>query len=145
MSTMNISKKDTLNLSLPISVSTPLIVKMENYLIAKMENYQNCDYAGLKERFIKLVTRRAPPIDQLMTHAVKRQTYGLDIVEFHGIFQGSTLVLRAVGPTTGGIPFNTAYTMAELMMVIKNCLFDLESSKDWRGAISRGIKNRPVQ
>ena len=134
------NKKDKLNLSLPILVSTPQ--KMANFLLARAaaNDFRNFDYAGLREKFINVIIKRLPPIDQLMDGEIKRQTYKSDTIEFYGLFKGSTLVLKAAGPTTNWATFTAAFTRSEVVALLAKRRQKLETTKGWREAISRGMR-----
>ena len=134
------NKKNKLNLSLPILVSTPQ--KMANFLLARAaaNDFRNFDYAGLREKFINVIIKRLPPIDQLMDGEIKRQTYKSDTIEFYGLFKGSTLVLKAAGPTTNWATFTAAFTRSEVVALLAKRRQKLETTKGWREAISRGMR-----
>ena len=134
------NKRDKLNLSLPILVSTPQ--KMANFLLARAaaNDFRNFDYAGLREKFINVIIKRLPPIDQLMDGEIKRQTYKSDTIEFYGLFKGSTLVLKAAGPTTNWATFTAAFTRSEVVALLAERRQKLETTKGWREAISRGMR-----
>ena len=134
------NKKDKLNSSLPTLVSTPQ--KMANFLLARAaaDDFRNFDYAGLREKFINVIIKRLPPIDQLMDGEIKRQTYKSDTIEFYGLFKGSTLVLKAAGPTTNWATFTAAFTRSEVVALLAERRQKLETTKGWREAISRGMR-----
>ena len=134
------NKRDKLNLSLPTLVSTPQ--KMANFLLARAaaDDFRNFDYAGLREKFINVIIKRLPPIDQLMDGEIKRQTYKSDTIEFYGLFKGSTLVLKAAGPTTNWATFTAAFTRSEVVALLAERRQKLETTKGWREAISRGMR-----
>ena len=139
------NKRDKLNLSLPTLVSTPQ--KMANFLLARAaaNDFRNCDYAELKERFINMIIKKLPPIDQLMDGEIKRQTHKLDTIEFYGLFKGSTLVLKAAGPTTNWATFTTAFTRSEVVALLAKRRRKLEATRGWREAISRGMRRTRVE
>ena len=134
------NKRDKLNLSLPTLVSTPQ--KMANFLLARAaaDDFRNFDYAGLREKFINVIIKRLPPVDQLMDGEFKRQTYKSDTIEFYGLFKGSTLVLKVVGPTTNWETFTAAFTRSEVVALLAKRRQKLETTKGWREAISRGMR-----
>ena len=139
------NKRDKLNLSLPTLVSTPQ--KMANFLLARAaaNDFRNCDYAELKERFINMIIKKLPPIDQLMDGEIKRQTHKLDTIEFYGLFKGSTLVLKAAGPTTNWATFTTAFTRSEVVALLEKRRRRLEAITGWREAISRGMRRNRAE
>ena len=145
MSTMNMNKRDKLNLSLPTLVSTPQ--KMANFLLARAaaNDFRNCDYAELKEKFINLVIKKLPPIDQLMSGEIKRQTHKLDTIEFYGLFKGSTLALKAAGPTTNWATFTTAFTRSEVVALLAKRRRKFEATRSWREAISKGMRRTHME
>ena len=115
---------------------------MANFLLARAaaDDFRNFDYAGLREKFINVIIKRLPPIDQLMDGEFRRQTYKSDTIEFHGLFKGSTLVLKAAGPTTNWATFTAAFTRSEVVALLAKRRQKLETTKGWREAISRGMR-----
>ena len=115
---------------------------MANFLLARAaaDDFRNFDYAGLREKFINVIIKRLPPIDQLMDGEIKRQTYKSDTIEFYGLFKGSTLVLKAAGPTTNWATFTAAFTRSEVVALLAKRRQKLETTKGWREAISRGMR-----
>ena len=139
------NKRGKLNLSLPTLVATPQ--KMANFLLARAaaHDFRNCDYANLKERFINKIIKKLPSIDQLMDGEIKRQTHKLDTIEFYGLFKGSTLVLKAAGPTTNWVTFTTAFTRSEVEDFLAKRRRRLEANTGWREAISRGMRRNRAE
>ena len=139
------NKRDKLNLSLPTLVSTPQ--KMANFLLARAaaDDFRNFDYAGLREKFINVIIKRLPPVDQLMDGEFRRQTYKSDTIEFYGLFKGSTLVLKAAGPTTNWATFTAAFTRSEVVALLAKRRQKLETTKGWREAISRGMRRNRTE
>ena len=139
------NKRGKLNLSLPTLVATPQ--RMANFLLARAaaHDFRNCDYANLKERFINKIIKKLPSIDQLMDGEIKRQTHKLDTIEFYGLFKGSTLVLKAAGPTTNWVTFTTAFTRSEVEDFLAKRRQRLEANTGWREAISRGMRRNRAE